>query len=257
MALVPIDPNNGLYIFDNDAIAPRYPLYNSEEIINQLHANWPSHNLTESNNLVFDIPGIAVQHVDAIFCTNERHMLFAPQFLRVNENGNGYDWVNNLSDHVFFKKFNLSLTMKGPSSDWYQYMSEDNAPDLHIWMVMMKELNCLLNVRATLVAVDSAHYLRTLPEMKLLGHARILTQKVFHPRDIVELELKDFILPADQYIVLLLDFNWNSHVLAYYEQFSYPEYYSSYVRKIFVNYNYFANASILHSADMETLEETN
>ena len=103
MALVPIDPNNGLYIFDNDAIAPRYPLYNSEEIINQLHANWPSHNLTESNNLVFDIPGIAVQHVDAIFCTNERHMLFAPQFLRVNENGNGYDWVNNLSDQCIFQ----------------------------------------------------------------------------------------------------------------------------------------------------------
>ena len=42
MAVTPVDPNNSLYIFDNDAIAPRYPVYNTEQISNNAHAVWPS-----------------------------------------------------------------------------------------------------------------------------------------------------------------------------------------------------------------------
>ena len=256
MAVTPIDPNNSLYIFDNDAIAPRYPVYNTEQISNNAHAVWPSEQITQSAIIQYHLPAIEMIHVDPIFSTNERFYVMEPQYLNYNENGNGFDWVVNHNDPVYIRKMNISLSFKAPSSDSLIFLN-DNSIDINVWNNIMKDMNCFVSCKAMLVAVDSSHHLHSLADMKLTGHCRILAHKVFHPRNIVELEFEDEVLPADQCLMLMFEFNWNSHVLAYFEQFMYPEHYGDYVKELFIHYDMYSDCYIMHNPEQEEMEETN
>lgn len=254
MAIVPIDPNNGYYTFGSDAVAPRYPLYNAESINDSLHATWPSRTINQSNNLIFDLPNIGMNHVHPIISTHENHLLFEPNYLQYNENGNGQDWVINQEDPVEIRKFNISLAFKAISPESLIYLS-DASIEANLWNNVIKHLNCFISVRATLVVVDEQYRLSELNIMRMNGHAKVVAQKTFHPRNVVDLEFQNVIIPTDQVLVLLLDVNWNSSVVAYYEQFGTHPGFSEIAYKYYVNYNYFADMIILHPAEEDSTEE--